>query len=204
MRCIVLTGGIACGKSAAEKMFSELGVPVIDADVIAKDLTVKTSPYCQQIIDHFGGAFCLPDHSLDRKALAHHIFSNPHEKKWLEALLHPPILLLIEKHISMLPRDTPYCIITLPLLADMVEHPAWIDAVIVMVCPPALQLQRLLKRSTHDTVSTAQNKIRAQANTNTRLKLADYTLHNDGTLADLKAQVYHLHEQLIRTASNSI
>lgn len=204
MQVVVLTGGIACGKSAAESFFRELGVPVIDADTIAREITQADSPYYTQIIDHFGPAVCDKDNTLNRKALAHHIFNNPIEKKWLEALLHPPILAHIKQRLEALrqhPTSSPYCLITIPLLAEMNTRPNWINTVIVLVCPPLLQLQRLLHREPHDSISSARAKIQAQTNTNNRLKLADYTLHNDGTLADLKAQVYHLHQYLIRKAS---
>ncbi len=203
MQCIVLTGGIACGKSAAEKCFLEFGVPVIDADIIAKELTQQGSRYYQQIIAHFGTDFCQSDHTLNRKALARYIFQNPTEKKWLETLLHPPILDQIAQHIQTLKEklSAPYCLILLPLLAEIRERPVWIDAVIVMLCPPAVQLQRLLEREPWDDLLSAQLKIQAQASTNQRLHLADYTLHNDGTLADLKTQVYHLHQRLLHAAS---
>ncbi len=203
MQCIVLTGGIACGKSAAEKFFIELGVPVIDADVIAKEITSHNSPYHHHIVAHFGADFCQPDQTLNRKALARHIFKNPTEKKWLETLLHPPILEHIVQRIQALKENpsTPYCLIFLPLLAEIRERPAWIDAVIVMLCPPAVQLQRLLQREPEDDLLSARHKIQAQASTNQRLHLADYTLHNDGTLADLKTQVYHLHQRLLHAAS---
>lgn len=204
MQCIVLTGGIACGKSVAEQCFFELDVPVIDSDVIAREITRQDSPYHHQIIAHFGTHFCHPDHTLNRKALAQYIFKNPTEKKWLEALLHPPILERIAETIALLKKQSSaphYCLISLPLLAELPERPAWIDAVIVILCPPAIQLQRLLQRHPDEDLLFARHKMQAQASTNERLHLADYTLHNDGTLADLKTQVYHLHQRLLHAAS---
>ncbi|HLF66805.1 MAG TPA: dephospho-CoA kinase, partial [Gammaproteobacteria bacterium] len=88
MKVYGLTGGIGSGKTTAANFFAELGIPVIDADQISKEITQPNTPTTQDIIKHFGDEVCV-NHTLDRNKLRQIIFNNPAEKKWLEQLLHP-------------------------------------------------------------------------------------------------------------------
>ncbi|HAT9655025.1 TPA: dephospho-CoA kinase, partial [Legionella pneumophila subsp. pneumophila] len=92
-----LTGNIASGKSTVAEFFSELGINVIYADKIAKELTSKNTPCYQDIISHFGSSVVLNNGELDRKRIRDIIFSNSNERLWLESLLHPVIREKIEE-----------------------------------------------------------------------------------------------------------
>lgn len=189
MKKIALTGGIGSGKSTVAKLFAELGVKVIDADVIAHELVEPTTYAFNKIIDHFGSECLADDGTLDRQRLRDLIFANPDERHWLESLLHPLIHDEMKRQADAI--MAPYCLLVIPLLAEVGRYP-WLNRVIVVDAPEATQIERIHDR---DKLSKAQiaTILQSQASREQRLALADDVIVNDGDLANLKKQVAELH-----------
>ncbi|QJD68631.1 dephospho-CoA kinase [Xanthomonas campestris pv. badrii] len=173
-----LTGGIASGKSALAAEFEKLGVPVIDADVVARQV-VEPGPILDAIADCFGRAILLPDGTLDRQALRQIVFADPSQRKALEAITHPAIRSELQR--AALAAQAPYAIVAIPLLAEAggrVAYP-WLDRIVVVDVPVTLQHERLVQRD-GATVELADRMIAAQATREQRLAIADDVIRNDG------------------------
>ena len=185
---IALTGGVASGKTAVSDRFAELGVPIIDTDIIAREVVAPGQAALKRVIERFGNGVLLEDGSLDRVLLRSRIFAEPEERRALEAILHPAILKEVQARLAQL--TDPFCVVVIPLLAENSVHD-WIDRVLVVDCSESLQLQRLLKR---DGVSLeqAQAMLKAQASRMGRLAIADDVILNDGTLKELIANTDQL------------
>lgn len=194
---IGLTGGIGSGKSLAGKLFSELGAPVIDADLISHQITQVGHFAFDKIVDFFGNDILTNTGSLDRNKLKKIIFADNRKKTWLEKLLHPLIREEMAKQIAQ--ADYPYCIVMIPLLAEAQDHPL-VDRVLVIDVDRETQLKRVLER---DKMSPEQaNKIiDAQASREQRLVLADDVIRNEGSLDELSAKVKRLHEKYLTNNS---
>lgn len=193
-----LTGGIGSGKTTVSNCFKQLGVEIIDADIIAKTLTTPNTPAYESILDHFGRTILNNDATLNRKKLRDIIFSNTKEKKWLENLLHPMIRQQMRELIA--DTETPYCICVIPLLAEATGI-NYIDRILVIETPVEIQLSRANIR---DKMSNAaiQKIIDTQANHNKRRLLADDVLINDCDLNALKTEVERLHQRYLELAYN--
>lgn len=193
MRVIGLTGGIASGKSAVAEYFAALGVPVIDTDLIARELVEPGKPALEEICRHFGNSILLEDGELDRSAMREIIFSDDQARHALEAILHPLIRATVNERIAAL--DSCYCIVVIPLLA---ESGNWeiLDHILVVDCPESLQRQRLQQRDQLDPEQAARI-LAAQANREQRKAIADDILDNSLNLASLRARVEGLHEKYL-------
>lgn len=197
---IALTGGIASGKTAVSDRFAELGVPVIDTDVIAREVVAPGQPLLEAITRHFGGEIVLPDGSLDRKSLRQRVFANDAERNALEALLHPAILDEVQARIAKL--NAPYCVVVIPLLAENGRHP-WIDRVLLVDTPEAVQLERVMHRD-KSSESQARAILRAQASREDRLAIADDVIVNDATLESLLAATDRQHRRYLARFKTAI
>lgn len=195
---IALTGGVASGKSTVAALFTQLGVPVIDTDAVAREVVSPGSPLLGAVLDRFGRQLALPDGSLDRRALRALIVSDPAAKADLEALLHPAI----RERVAELSRRLggEYQLVAIPLLAETGTAGNY-DRVLVVDCPPELQLARLQLR---DRVPEAQARalLAAQASREARLALAHDVLHNTGEVAELVPQVERLHAKYRQLAGS--
>lgn len=194
---IALTGGIAAGKSAVADRFAALGVPIIDTDVIARDLVRPGQPALAQVVDAFGERVLADDGSLDRRCLREIVFGDPVARARLEAILHPRIRAAALEQVAG--AKGPYCIIVIPLLAESGGFPG-IDRVLLVDTEPAVQLARVMDR---DGVSEAQARaaLAAQASRETRLALADDVIDNSGPLEGLDERVEALHRKYTRLAA---
>lgn len=187
---IALTGGIATGKSAVTQRFTRHGVPVFDADVVARDLVVRGQPALAEIADTFGRAMLSSGGELNRARLREIVFADAAARKKLEAILHPRIRAeLIARARSC--RE-PYCVLAIPLFAECRADYAWVDRVLCTDAPRTVQIARLTQRSGID-ATTAQGMLDAQAARNVRLALADDVIDNTGPLTALDAAVARLH-----------
>ena len=192
-----LTGGIGSGKSAATAIFANLGIDIVDADEVARDVVEVGSEGLRQITEHFGETILLEDGNLNRAALREKVFSTDAEKRWLNALLHPLIRSRMQQLISE--STSAYCILSVPLLvenklAEMCNH------VVVVDCPEALQLERALKRD-GSSAQTIKSIMASQASRTERVSAADDVLNNSTTLDALASQVSALHKKLLSLAS---
>ena len=196
---IGLTGGIASGKTTVANFFADLGIPVIDTDVIARDVVAKGAPVLAQIRADFGDAVFNDDGVLDRKAMRKLVFSDDSKRRQLEGILHPRIR---EAAVVQAQAVTdPYMIIVVPLL---VESPmkALMDRVLVVDCSEDVQLKRLLARDTEDEAQ-ARRMIAAQASRDERLAIADDVLLNDTDLDETRRQVDALHHRYLELSNSN-
>lgn len=196
---VALTGGIASGKSTVANLFAELGVPIIDADQISRDVTAPGTTLVQHIFERFGNELKRPDGGLDRAALRRIVFADAERRRQLEAMLHPAIRARGEELASL--AAGPYLMYVIPLLAEN-QGQSRFERVLVVDCPESLQLQRLLLRDGGDP-SQAQAILAAQASREQRLAIADDVLVNDGTPQALRSNVASLHEKYQRLAAGA-
>lgn len=191
---VALTGGIASGKTTVSRLFATLGIPVIDTDIIARELVEPGTTALQQIEQYFGPAILLADGSLDRHQLRARIFEHPEDRQALEAILHPAIRLEVARRLARL--DTAYVIMVIPLLAESGND--WgQDRVLLVDTPENLQLERLMQRD-GSSAGEARNALKAQAERRQRQAIADDVILNDGNIAQLEREVEEL-DQHYRT-----
>jgi dephospho-CoA kinase len=188
---IALTGGIASGKSTVSRLFDALGVPVIDADEVARDVVAPGTTLLAQVFEQFGPQLRRPDGSLDRSGLRRLVFADPATRRQLEALLHPAISVRTEKLAAR--AGGPYQIHVIPLLVET-HAGAHFDRVLLVDCPEALQLARLQARDGCD-AGQARAMLGSQASRPARLGAADDVIVNDGEPADLVAKVAALDQK---------
>lgn len=197
MFIVGLTGGIGCGKSAVTDCFIGLGVPVIDADVVAREVVEPGQPALRDIVEQFGPEVLRADGSLDRTRLREHIFTDTKAKTRLEGILHPRIRAEMRRQLDAF--DTPYAIFSIPLLFETGQERS-VDRILVVDCPPELQIQRVTQR---DQTSEAQTEsiIASQIDRESRLAQADDIIDNSGSLNDLRPIVEQLHQKYLKLAS---
>jgi len=203
MKIIGLTGGIGCGKSIVASYFADLGVPIIDADVIAHQLVAPGMPALEAIKQSFGSCIIDKQGNLNRAKMRALVFTKHTNenafKKKLESILHPLIYEEIKKQIHILQNAQPrvkYCIIVIPLLLEKwYAFKNIINHILVVDLPEDLQVHRLLKRNAPSplTKTEALTIIRHQMQRADRLKMANTILSNAGDLAELRDKVYDLH-----------
>jgi dephospho-CoA kinase len=195
---IGLTGGIASGKSTVEQRFTELGVPVIDADDSARTVVARGRPGLAAVVERFGAGILTPQGELDRRELRSLIFSDAARRKELEAILHPLIREDMEQRSSQ--ATGPYVVLSIPLLVEGNTRGRW-DRILVVDADESLQLARLMRR---DAVSEAEARatLAAQASRAARLALADDVLENSGTVAELRQAVDLLHRRYLELAAD--
>lgn len=194
MLIVGLTGGIGSGKSEAANIFSELGIPVIDTDAIAHELTQAGSATLNRIIEQFGERYLLDDGSLNRKLLAQHIFGNSEKKTELEAIMHPAIRQVVEERLTTL-NESPYVIIVVPLLFET-SFENLVHRSLVIDAGENEQISRTRERDGRE--SDEIRRIMAQQmNRTDRLERADDTLDNSGSLDELRESVEQLHQRYL-------
>ena len=192
-----LTGGIASGKSTVASFFSELGVPVIDTDIIARDVVKPGAPALAEIRDAFGASVLADDGSLDRRAMRRIVFADDDKRTQLEAILHPRIR--DEAFRQADAATAPYVIIVVPLLFESPMKDS-IDRILVVDCSVATQLERLLSRD-NENAAQARRIIAAQASREERLSIADDVISNDGDRDATRAHVRQLHRSYLKLAT---
>lgn len=189
-----LTGGIGSGKSSAARMFSERGVPVIDTDVIAHQLTAAGGAALPAIRAAFGAEVLQADGALERSAMRRRVFSDEAERRKLEAILHPLIRQSVEQQLARL--SSPYVLVVIPLLVESGDYRVLLDRILVVDSAEARQVERVRERSGLSPDDT-RAIIAAQASREQRLAAADEVLDNNGSLADLSDQVDRLHQKYL-------
>lgn len=183
-----LTGGIASGKSAVADMFAALGIPVIDTDLIAREVVSPGSPALQEIAAAFGAGVLQPDGSLDRPRLRKIVFTEPALRRRLEAITHPRIGIAMEAQCRQ--AGGPYQVVVVPLLVESGLDQR-VDRVLVVDCPEELQLSRLMMRDGESTAH-AKQLLAAQISRTERLARADDVVDNSGSLAATRRRVTEL------------
>jgi dephospho-CoA kinase len=193
-----LTGGIGSGKSTVADLFGRLHVPVIDADVLARDVAAPGQPALQEIINAFGPASVDASGRLDRNTLRQRVFADPTARRRLEAILHPKIRREIIAWVTSI--RAPYCIVVIPLLLESGQQDL-VDRILVIDAGPDRQIERVARRN-----GLPRQEIDAiiavQATREDRLAAADEVIDNDGPLEELEVQVRALHEKYLGLARN--
>jgi len=187
---IGLTGGIGSGKSTVCKIFSEFGVPVIDADIIANSLVRPGMPALEEIAKTFGKELISNDGTLDRKKIRDQIFANETERKKLEDILHPAVYKEISVQVENI--NSKYCIVAIPLLLET-DASKTVDRILVIDVPRELQSQRASNRDKTNK-SDIDAIIDSQISRDDRLAAADDIINNEGDIESLHSQVSDLHE----------
>lgn len=197
MLIIGLTGGIGTGKSTVAGYFAQLGIPVIDADRIARELVIPGSPVLREIADAFGTELVLPDGNLDRPQLRQQIFSDPERRRQLEAILHPRIYAEMRRRMQTL--HAAYCILVIPLLLETGKT-GLVDRILVVDAPEISQRERVISRDgmSEDILEAI---LRTQISRSERLRAADDIIVNNTDLADLRDQVATLHRRYLDLAA---
>lgn len=194
---VALTGGIASGKSTVEKLFSELGVPIIDADIIARQVVEKDTPALKAITAHFGTQILEQTGSLNRARLREIIFNHPKEREWLNHLLHPLIQQLTQQQFNQV--TAPYLLWVVPLLIENnLQNKA--DRVLVIDTKPETQLKRLQKRD-NVTEQLAKNMLSSQTLNEIRLSYADDVIENNNGPEELRPIVQELHNRYLELST---
>jgi len=195
---VVLTGGIASGKTTVSDLFEELGVPVIDTDRIARELVEPGKPALKAIVKRFGADYLDGEGQLDRRKMRTAIFTDPEARTRLENILHPLIGNEVIHRISALDAD--YCIIVIPLYANSGAY-EWVDRVLVVDAEEETQIARVMER---DQINRAQAEaiLASQASRQERLALADDVVLNEGPLEQLAARVQELHARYLALANS--
>ncbi|ELY7488041.1 dephospho-CoA kinase [Cronobacter turicensis] len=197
---VALTGGIGSGKSTVADAFAHLGVTVVDADIIARQVVEPGTPGLNAIIGHFGPTICLPDGTLNRRALREIIFSSPQEKAWLNGLLHP--LIHQQTQAEMTRAASAYVLWVVPLLLENQLHRK-ANRVLVVDVTPETQIQRTMQR---DGVSRehAELILNAQVSREARLAVADDVIDNNGSPDTIALDVAHLHQRYLQLAAQAV
>jgi dephospho-CoA kinase len=193
---VALTGGIASGKTTVANLFAALGVPIIDTDLLAREVVAPGSPLLAEIAAHFGADVLAADGGLDRRALRERVFEDAAERLWLEERTHPAIRALTDQR-SLSARG-PYAIVAIPLLVETRGADRF-DRVLVVDCDPELQVARLMARD-GITRDAARRMLAAQVSREARLAEADDVIRNDGDIAVLRDRVQELHRDYVRAA----
>ena len=196
MYVVGLTGGIGCGKSEAARVFAKLGVPVVDVDLIARQLTQPGEETLSEIIEIFGKDYLLPDGNLDRSKLRDKVFIDTAARKDLEAIIHPVIH---ERALNELEanKDTPYQVLAISLLFENQRYKDVVTRSLVMDCSEQLQVERTMKRSGL-TEEIVRGIMGAQVSRAIRLKMADDVIVNEGSLEELAQKVEDMHKKYMQ------
>ena len=195
-----LTGGIGSGKSTIAELFAELGVPVIDADIVARQVVEKGSPLLAEIAAHFGPEILLEDGALNRAALREKVFNHESDKQWLNQLLHPAIRTEMLNQLAQ--QRAPYCIFMVPLLIEN-KLTALCQRVLVVDVSEQTQLTRASQRD-NNPLPLIKNIMQSQVSRSERLQHADDVINNDADLSEslpqLKQKVLDLHHHYLQLA----
>ena len=200
MLVVGLTGGIASGKSTAAAFFRARGVPVIDADQVARDVVAPGTPGLAAVADAFGSDVLQADGTLDRRRMREIVFADPTERRRLEAILHPLIRDEIRARLDQV--RGPYCILDVPLLVESPALRALAHRVLVIDVPAELQVVRLMQRDGM-TAAQCEAMLAAQASRERRLEGADDVVDNAGDMTALLRQLESMHARYLHLAGRT-
>ena len=188
-----LTGGIGSGKSVAGDFFIELGIDVIDADYVSKNILDDNESAKKLFLEHFGEKFIDKNNNVDRALLRDEIFKNENKKEALESIIHPLVREEIFNFIKN--SNSVYKIIMVPLIYETNSQDFY-DKIVVVDCKEENQIIRASKRD-NKTKNDIINIMKNQASSDERMSIADEVIKNDSSLDDLKKQVIKVHQKLL-------
>ncbi len=195
-----LTGGIGSGKSTAEALFARLGVPVLDADRLAREVVEPGQPALGELVALLGPDILTAEGRLDRPQVRERVFKDAHLRRRVEGIVHPRVRRLMETRAERV--QAPYCVLAIPLLLEAGQREL-VDRVLVIDTPRELQIQRTCARDRASPEAVAR-VVDAQLSRGERLAAADDVIHNDGDLEYLASQVEQLHHLYGRLAAGNL
>ncbi|MED2983322.1 dephospho-CoA kinase [Bacillus thuringiensis] len=185
---IGLTGGIASGKSTVSEMFRELSIPVIDADVIAREVVEQGKPAYNKIVEVFGAEVLQQDGELDRPRLGSIVFYNEEKRLQLNKIVHPAVREEMNRKKEMYIKEGMQAVVLdIPLLFES-KLTSLVDRILVVAVKPHTQLERLMKRNNFSE-EEATARIQSQMPLEEKVKNADEVINNDGTIMGTKTQL---------------
>ncbi|AKR11457.1 dephospho-CoA kinase [Bacillus cereus] len=185
---IGLTGGIASGKSTVSEMFRELSIPVIDADIIAREVVEQGKPAYNKIVEVFGAEVIQQDGELDRPKLGSIVFYNEEKRLQLNKIVHPAVREEMNRQKEMYIKEGMQAIVLdIPLLFES-KLTSLVDRILVVAVTPDTQLERLMKRNGFSE-EEATARIQSQMPLAEKVKNADEVINNDGTIMGTKTQL---------------
>ena len=195
---IGLTGGIASGKTTVADLFSDLGIDLVDADVVAREVVAIGTPALNEISQHFGSRVIQANGELNRSELRTIIFNDESDKQWLNNLLHPLIRTAIIHQLSKC--QSPYCLLVAPLLLEN-NMREMVDKVLVVDVDVETQIARTVARD-NTSIKQAQSIISSQLTREQRLEQADFIIKNTGMINKLTNDVKKLHHEYSKIAQD--
>ena len=197
---VALSGGIASGKTTVSNTFKELGVPVVDADVLSRKVVEPGCEGLMAVVDRFGQSILQSDGSLDRKQLRQIVFSDPAARTDLENIIHPRVRELTQQFLNQQKANgCVYCMVVIPLLIETNQQKNY-DHIVIVDVEKQTQLERLMARD-NSSLKLAENILKSQASRKQRLAIADDVVSNTGSIDETKAKVKVLHKKLANLAT---
>ncbi len=200
MLIVGLTGGVASGKTVVSEVFRDEGAYIIDADQIARELVQPHRPAWSEIVRSFGKDILREDGSIDRKKLADRVFADPDQRKLLNQILHPLITGEIDRRAREIGQKDPEAIVVIdaPLLIEVGYHRR-VDKLMVVASTQTEQIERLKVR---DGISSeeAWRILSSQMPVEEKVKLADFVVQNEGSLAEVRERAKEVFRELKKTA----
>ncbi len=188
-----LTGGIGSGKSTVSDLFASLGVPIIDSDLIAREVVEPGELGLEKIVEYFGSHTLNSDGTLNRQHLRDLVFDDAETRKALEQILHPLIRQRSDEYLAKL--NAPYSILSIPLLIEA-GLTSTVDRILVVDCTEQTQIERICKRD-RVTPEKARAILNTQCSRNQRLEAADDIIDNNLAMDELKHRVESLHQSYL-------
>lgn len=191
MMIIGLTGGISSGKSTVAEMIKQLGIPIVDADVIAREVVEPNEEAYAQIVQHFGTSILNEDQTIDRKKLGAIVFNDENERKKLNSIVHPAIRQRMKQQKEQyLQEGFVHVVLDIPLLFES-KLTYLVEKTLLVYVNEDVQLQRLMARD-ESTKEEALSRIKSQMPLNEKIKLADAVINNNGTVEETKEQLFQV------------
>jgi dephospho-CoA kinase len=194
IRKVALTGGIATGKSYVANRLREAGIPIVDADVLSREVVSPGSPALAAIRKRFGPDAVRRDGTMDRIRVGQIVFKDKRARLDLEAIIHPAVIKAINDFFSGLPKRTPFAVADIPLVFETGREKDF-DAIVVVACPREMQLQRVMERNKLSK-EDAERRLNAQLPIDQKVKRATHVIKTDGTFEQTDAQVDELIKKL--------
>lgn len=197
MLIVALTGGIGSGKTTVSEIFKSKNIPVIDTDIIAREIVELSKPAYVEVIKVFGQEILNKDQHINRQALRKLIFSSSEKRQQLEDILHPLIWQEVKSQLSLL--SSPYCIIVVPLLIEKLPQITEVkfNRILVIDAEEEMQIKRCLKRD-HSDLQEIKNIIKSQVSRQVRKDAADDIILNTENRASLTEKINNLHQQYLK------
>ncbi len=187
IRKIALTGGIATGKTYVADRLRAAAVPIVDADVLAREVVALGTPALAAVRQRFGPDVIRRDGTMDRIRVGQIIFKDKRARQDLEAIIHPAVQKAVDKYFTTLPKKTPFAVADIPLLFETGREGQFAD-VIVVACPRPMQLQRVMERNKLSK-EDAERRLAAQWPIEKKIEKATHVIRTDGSFDETNAQI---------------